>query len=313
MLYLANFLNFGVTNYQGELAALSSAFLWAVGSVVWSRLGKRIPPIELNLIKGSIALVFLIVTLFLQSSLLPPIVPLAVGLLVLSGIIGIGIADTALFKAFNLLGPRRTLLLKILTVPTVALLALIFLQEKLTTTAWFGILLTIFGIAWVISERVPSVTGEENYLLAGIGWAIVSTIGDATGAVLSRAALTQTNIAPLSSTTLRLSAGMLVLLLWAIVRSKETDEKRIFNWQSILSIKLLAIITITGFATTYMGIWLQQISLKFAPAGIAQTLNATSPLFVLPIAIWMGEKVSARAILGVIVALVGVALLFDLV
>lgn len=313
MLYLANFLNFGVTNYQGELAALSAAFLWAIGSVVWSRLGKRIPPLQLNLIKGSIALVFLIVTLFLQGDFLPPKVPFAIGLLLVSGIIGIGIADTALFHAFNLLGPRRTLLLKILTVPTVALLALIFLQEKLTTTAWCGILLTILGIAWVISERVPSVTGEENHLLTGIAWTMVSTFGDATGAILSRAALTQTNITPLWSTTLRLSCGVLVLLLWVVMRNQKTEENNIYQWKSILTIRVLAIITVTGFATTYLGIWLQQISFKFAPAGIAQTLNATSPLFVLPIAICMGEKVSARAIIGVIVALVGVALLFDLV
>jgi drug/metabolite transporter (DMT)-like permease len=56
---------------------------------------------------------------------------------------------------------------------------------------------------------------------------------------------------------------------------------------------------------------LQQISLKFTEAGIAKSLGATSPLFVLPLAIWMGEVVSLRAILGVLVALAGVGLLFS--
>jgi drug/metabolite transporter (DMT)-like permease len=54
------------------------------------------------------------------------------------------------------------------------------------------------------------------------------------------------------------------------------------------------------------------VALRFTSAGIAQTLFSTSPLFVLPLAAWSGEWVSARAVLGAVVALVGVALLFGL-
>lgn len=106
-----------MTNFKGELAALGAAFLWAVASVVWSRVGQRIPPLELNLIKGSIALAFLALTLLLQGQLPPLIDSTTLWQLLLSGIIGIGLADTALFAAFNCLGPRRTLLIKILTSP----------------------------------------------------------------------------------------------------------------------------------------------------------------------------------------------------
>jgi drug/metabolite transporter (DMT)-like permease len=70
-----------------------------------------------------------------------------------------------------------------------------------------------------------------------------------------------------------------------------------------------------GFAVfigTYLALWLQQVSLKFAAAGIAQTLFATSPLFVIPFALWMGEKVSVRAILGSVLAIIGVSFLFGL-
>ncbi len=67
-----------------------------------------------------------------------------------------------------------------------------------------------------------------------------------------------------------------------------------------------------AFAGTYLGIWLQQTAIKFTAAGIAQTLGNTSPLFVLPIAIWMGEQVSLRAILGVAITIGGIGLLFYL-
>jgi drug/metabolite transporter (DMT)-like permease len=65
------------------------------------------------------------------------------------------------------------------------------------------------------------------------------------------------------------------------------------------------------FIGTLLGLWLQQASLRFAPAGIAQTLLATRPLFVLPIAAWMGEAVSVRAILGAALSVAGVGLLFE--
>lgn len=310
MSYIANFPNFGVTNFKGELAALSAAFLWAIASVVWSKVGQRIGPLELNFLKGAIAIVFLVITLLLSEQTLPAIDPLAFWLLLLSGVIGIAIADTALFAALNSLGARRTLLLKILTSPLVALIALVFLQETLSVAAWCGIFLTLLGVAWVVSERVPGTNGKEEFFWQGILWAMVSTVGDAIGAILSRLALTQTTINPLWSTLIRLTTALILLLIWILIKTQKIRENQIQKYQPVFTIKLWLIITFTSFIGTYLGIWLKEISLKFAPAGIAQTLNATSPLFVLPIAILLGEKISFRAIAGVLLALVGIALLF---
>ena len=44
-----------VSNYIGEMAALGAALLWAI-SFVYSRLGLEIPPLQLNLYKGIIAI-----------------------------------------------------------------------------------------------------------------------------------------------------------------------------------------------------------------------------------------------------------------
>lgn len=304
-----------IEQYKGELAALLAAFLWAAASTVYARLGQRIPPLELNLLKGVVAIAFLILTLLIQGEWLP-LNGVAIAFLLISGIFGIGIGDTALFAAYNKLGARRALLLKTLTSPLVALLALILLQERLSAADWCGILLTLVGIGWVISERVSGTVDSNKHLLQGIGWAILSTGGDATGAILSRAALTQSNITPMWSTLLRLSAGVLVLLLWLLVKSRGKTNNLSTTFTPLDkggrggSPKLLGMIAIAAFFSTYLGIFLQQISLKFTAAGIAQTLGATSPLFVLPFAIWMGDKVSLRAFLGVLIALAGVWLLF---
>jgi len=44
---------------------------------------------------------------------------------------------------------------------------------------------------------------------------------------------------------------------------------------------------------------------------IAQTLLATSPIFIIPIAAQMGEKISIRSVFGVLVAVVKISLLFN--
>ncbi len=310
-----------IAEFKGELAAISAAFLWAVVSVVYSYLGQKIPPMLLNLSKGVVAIALLLLTLFLRDFLIPalnspaflpplsasfnPLTPFVfpLVLLVLSGAIGISFGDTVFFAALNQLGARRTLLIHTLAPPFTALLAIVFLGEQLTLIAWSGMLITIIGVAWTIAERVSG-SDTPTRLLPGVSLGLLAALAQAVGAVLSRAALAQTAIDPLWSTLIRLLAGVSLLLLWMLWK----QGRQVLS--GLGSQRLLAIVFVTAFFSTYLGIWLQQISLKFAPAGIAQTLSATSPIFVLPLAIALGEFVSIRAILGAVVSLVGIALLF---
>ena len=306
MLFLTNFLSFWLTDFKGEKAALCAAFLWAVSSVVYSRLGQRIPPLELNLLKGMIAIALLVLTLLLRGDFWIAIAPGSLCMLLLSGVMGVGLGDTAFFEALNCLGARRALLMETLAPPMTAILALIFLHERLSIGAWCGILLTIIGVAWVVSERVSSV-GRPINLLRGISCGLIAAMALATGAVLSRGVLATTNITPLWAALLRISAGVVVLLPWVWLRRQTSSPLKALRLKQVIWAILFA-----AFAGTYLGIWLQQTSLKFTAAGIAQTLSNTSPLFVLPISIWMGEQVSLRAILGVVIALSGIAVLFYL-
>ncbi len=88
---VAHLLNVLITNFRGELAALSAAFLWASATAAYGRIGRHIPPLELNLVKGIIAITTLLLTLILRGDLLTAIEPLALGLLLLSGVVGIGL------------------------------------------------------------------------------------------------------------------------------------------------------------------------------------------------------------------------------
>ena len=305
--------------YLGEIAALTAAFLWALSSVVYSLLGRKIPPLQLNFLKGIIAIALLFLTILWQGKISVDFSRSPVIFLVLSGIVGIGLGDTAYFSALNKLGARRTLLMETLSPVMGAFLALVFLGEQLNINSWCGILLTLLGVAWVISERSPVSIQSDRVWQQGIFWGIIAALTQAIGSVLSRFALVESNISPLWSSLIRISAGNAIVFLLLlkpflyknfgfssnVLREQENKQ------ENYLSLRILGIITLAAFGSTYLGIWLQQTSLKFAPTGIAQTLLATSPLFIIPIAALRGETITPRGIIGVSIALVGIGLLFS--
>jgi drug/metabolite transporter (DMT)-like permease len=290
--------------FRGELAALSAALLWAIASCFYAGFGKQLSPMVLNLLKSGIAIALTLLTLALMGNLSPDMPASAVGLLCLSGVIGIGLGDTAFFESLNCLGTRRALLLEVLAPPLTALLALLFLQETLSLTNWIGILLTVGGVIWVVVERTPAVDQRNLRSRRGMVFGFLAALGQAIGAVLSRSALADTTVEPLWSALTRLSAGVGILLLWRLIQRQPWQD-----FAPVRSRQFLLGLIVTSFASTFLAIWLQQTALKYTAAGIAQSLTATSPLFIIPISLALRERVSIRAIFGVVIALLGIWIL----
>ncbi len=295
-----------LTAVQGEVAALGGALLWAIASVIYGRMGQRIPALVLNFSKGAIAITLILFTLILGRSPLPDVAPSVVWLLALSGMIGIGLGDTAYLNALRALGARRALLLETLAPPLSAILAWGALGETLTLGSWAGIALTLLGVAWVISERTPTIETAIAPLKQGLLWGLLAEFAQAVGAVMSRAALVDSAMPPLWSSVIRLGGGEVIVLLLLLGR-----RAQIRDTLPTLTRRTVAAIAIAAFGGTYLAIWLQQIALKYTATGTAQTLLATSPLFVLPLAALWGETITPRSVLGVGIAIAGIALLFQ--
>lgn len=294
-----------MANYIGEMAALSTAILWAITTVIYGGIGITIPPLILNIIKGVLAIASIGITIVILGGNTDPLPLIPMVLLLLSGVIGIGLGDTAFFNTLNHLGARRTLLLETLAPPLTALLAAIFLNEQLTLFSWVGILMTVTGVAWVITERSPNAAISRDDLKIGLMWGMLTELAQAVGAVLSRTALLDTGVSPLWSSLLRISAGVAIAILLLLLQGRQGQFLKI-QWSGRV-IGLLAVAAIMG---TYLAILLQQTGLKYAPAGVAQTLASTSPLFVLPIAAMQGDRITIRVLGGICLAIVGIGLLF---
>lgn len=297
----------GFIAHRGEIAALAAAAFWSFAALFFRKLGNSFSPVRLNLYKGLLGVTFIGITLALGGELWVSVTPKAWLLLLISGALGIGIGDTCFFECLNRVGVRYALVMETLAPPIAALLSFFFLGDRLPLRAWLGIGVAAVGIAWVILERqTPKNASAGHMTKAGFLFGALAASAQAGGAVLSSAALNQTEVGPLWSALIRLLAGIALLPIFALRRKRaaprpQSDQAPRNPWPWLLGATLLG---------TYAGLWLQQIALKFTSAGIAQTLLVTSPIFGLAIAWRQGEHVSLRALTGVLVVIFGIALIF---
>lgn len=224
-----------MAQYIGELSALAAALSWAVAAVLFRKVGASVPPLLLNLYKGGIASVLLAAVILLNAPQSLSAVQPVLWWLVLSGVIGIGVGDTAFFAALNRLGERRTLLIAETIAPALsAFIAFIWLAERLSAASLAGIAITVAGVAWVIAERSPikitvdaapgdpsandKITSRPPLRIAsGVACALIAAVSQSVGAVISRQAFLTSDIGPMESSLVRILGGLAVLVVASVV------------------------------------------------------------------------------------------------
>lgn len=287
----------------GEIAALTASAIWVISSNLYDTLMKqvKISSLELSFYRGVIALPFLGISLWLTQDSLPGLSLVQWTCLILSGILGITVGDTAFFFSLKDVGVKKALLLQILTPVFGALLAFVFLQEKISTWGAIGIVLTLIGIVGVINNR--TIDQEASNLIRGIIWGIISTASQGLGAILLKFVLAATTISPLWSSNIRLLIGTIMVIAW-LNWQKDIQWIPQMNWSQWSGLVLAAILS------TFIGLWLHQTAFKLAPVGIASTLLNTSPMFALFFDVFLKKPVSLRDFVFVVIAMFGISLIF---
>lgn len=297
---------------MGEIAALATAFCWAFSSIFFTSTSKEAGAIPVNRIRLIFAVILLLIfhTLITGHPLPLDAEPFRWIWLGLSGIVGLVLGDTLLFQAYYLIGNRLgTLIMS--GVPVISSLAAwLLLGENLSLLSIAGIALCTSGIMVVVMERTPaSASGthhEKRQYLLGVLCAIGGAIGQAGGLVLAKKGLAD-NFPSISGVVIRMVTAM--VFMWIITffmgQVKETLRKVLNNSKLIMRI---ASGTVVG---PFLGVWLSQIAVQQSYVGIASTLMAMTPIVILPISkFYYKEKISYRAVIGTVIALVGVAIIF---
>jgi drug/metabolite transporter (DMT)-like permease len=287
-----------------SLFALAAAASWAVGSLFFGAIGRRVSPSALNFTKCASAAAMLALTLVLGRGGTLAAPTHAWALIAASALAGLTIGDTAYFHAIRHIGVGRAILLGS-TAPLFATLGGIALfGEHVGLREVFGMALTALGVLLVLGRPSEGATATGNAalgVLLGLGAALMQAIGS----MLARDAMRH-GIDPLAAATARVLVAAVSLFALALVRGE------LPRWREELTRgPVVAQISGAAFVGTYGGIWLAQLALAgHRSTGVTSALLSTSPVFALPIERFvLGVPHGPRAFFGAFVAVAGIALL----
>ena len=298
--------------YLGESAALLTAVLWAFTTVFFTNASRRIGSFNVNMIRIPMALVIIASTVLITTGRLFPEVSTAeqVYWLIASGVIGLVLGDTFLFRSLVILGPRLgTLIFGSWPIMT-AVLSWIFLDEILDLTAIAGITVAFVGIAWVTSERktewvAKSTSADAGSKGFGVLLALLGGFGQAAGLVMAKYAMGD-DLAPIEASYIRMIAACATIWILGGITGKAVTAIGAMR-------RLRPMLYTLGGAICgpFLGIWMSLVAVKYTETGVAAAIMASVPVVVIPVTIIVyKQKPSTRAILGALVTTVGIALLF---
>jgi drug/metabolite transporter (DMT)-like permease len=292
--------------FVGELSALLTACLWSGSALVFAAATQQAGSFQVNitrLILAVVELALLIVILQLNVRLSGT----QVMNLAISGVIGLALGDTFLFRAFQEIGARISMLIMSLAPAIAALLAYFFLGETISSIGIVGMGVTIAGISIVVLERSSAGSGKISVVTSGILYAVLAAVGQGAGLIFAKLAFREGEVNGFVATAIRIVASLALLLPVAFMSKRYKNPVRMFV-EERKAFLLTAAGSVLG---PFLGISFSLIAIEHTSVGIAATIMALVPILMLPLVrIIYKEELKWRAVLGAFTAVAGVALLF---
>jgi drug/metabolite transporter (DMT)-like permease len=303
--------------YAGQLAALGTACCWVATALAFEAAGRRVGSLTVNLVRLVMAVGLLALYGGLVRGMALPLdaPPRAWLWLSVSGLVGFTFGDLCLFRAFVVLGSRRSTLMMSLAPPLTALIGWRVLGEVLAPRDLLGMALTVGGVAWAVLERrratapPAAATAAAAELsrarrLQGVALGFGGALGQAGGLVLSK--LGMGDYDPFAATHVRVLAGTAgYLVLFSVL-----------GWWRRLPAALgdrraMAFTSLGAFFGPFLGVGLSLVAVQLIPTGVAASLMALTPVLIIPPVVLLGrERVGPGGVAGAVVAVAGVVLLF---
>jgi drug/metabolite transporter (DMT)-like permease len=291
---------------SGEWYALFTALLWSASTLVFAGVTKRFSSVQANVVRLLLAEVYLVAWLIVVGPF-PGLTLSQIALLVASGIVGLALGDSFLFKSYQEIGAKSSMLL-MSTAPAIgALGAAWLLGERISWLSIAGMAVTLAGIAGVVVERSPGGSTTLSISPRGILFGVLAAAGQGIGLVLAKAAFRESPIDGFAAAAVRIAGGLGILFPVALAAKRLKGMIGGLRAQPELFRRLAAGAVLGPF----LGIAASLAAVSGSSVGVSSTIMATVPVLLLPIE-WAlyGDRPQMKAVAGAIVAVSGVAMLF---
>jgi drug/metabolite transporter (DMT)-like permease len=290
-----------------EILAAGAALCWAVGSVFSANASSRMGAFAFTRWRLLFALT-LLWALAAYTGQWRSLDGPAVWLLVISGLIGIFIGDTALFACMNRLGPRRAGVLFATHALFSVVLAWVFLGETLWGWTLMGSALLVSGVMVAIAwgRRMDESHAWEDTrgaLLPGVLLGVVAALCQSVATLMIKPLMTK-GIDPVAASAVRTSASFLahLFLLWGGLRLAKVKQP--LTPQTLWNTWASAAVTMA------LGMTLILAALRQGQANLVGILSSLTPVLLLPL-LWLiyKRRPAVGAWMGAGMAVLGTALI----
>ena len=295
-------------NFIGEIAALATAFLFAMTALIFTSTARAIGSQATNRMRLLFALVYLVI---LNVILFREPLPFSADSsrwfwLSLSGVIGLSLGDAFLFQSLVSVGTRLGSLLLSLAPIFGSIIAWIFFHETLTVLQITGIVLALAGIGWVVLSHQEPPDTPHGHTRRGVIFGVLAGLGQAVGLVFSKQGMSG-EFSPFQANAIRMLAA--VIFIWALSVFDGSAAGTLKGLQG--KPRVVGLLALGAFVGPVLAVTLSLLAIQYAEIGVASTLMALTPVIILPISYFVfKEKVGWQAILGTVLAIAGVAVLF---
>ena len=307
--------------HLGEILSLVVAVSWTVTALFADKASHRLGSMTANVLRLSMAILFLGALLWITVGHPYPVYASreAWWWLSLSALVGYVFGDWCLFNCYLSIGARFGQLFMTLAPPMAAIAGWAILGESLSWKSALAMAVTLSGIAISILSRGEGYHVKLTLPFKGVLLGLGAGLGQGVGLVLSKVGMhhyatdipadaprLMADMLPFASTMIRAiigAAGFLTLmsLQRGLPQLKSALHDRV-------GMRYALIMTFFG---PVLGVSLSLMAVQFTGAGIASTLMALTPVFILiPYAFIYKQRIRFREILGVTVSMTGVALFF---
>jgi drug/metabolite transporter (DMT)-like permease len=283
----------------GELCALGAAVCWSA-SVVLFKQSESVSPLGMNLFKNVSAACLLAITMPLSGA------SFDLGRsrgewvqLVVSGALGIALADTLVFVALRKLGAGLLAVVDCVYAPLLVLLSVIWLRERPTPIFAVGAALVVAGVICATAERAKQSTTVTGPRIGGILTGVTAIAVMGVGVMMAKPALEHGALVEV--TLVRILAAVAAQALWIALRPSARSALAALRpsatWRTLLPASILG---------SYVAMLMWRGGFKWAQASRAAVLNQLSTVFTIVLArIYLGEPVSRLRAIGAGAALAG--------
>lgn len=293
--------------YTGELAGLATAVCWTATAMSFQVASRRIGSVSVNLIRLVLAFLFYVAyTKIFMNQWLPFDAPLKAWIyLSISGVIGFVLGDFFLFKSYEFISSKISMLIMTMAPPIAALLGWFMMGEGFSWLNSLGMTLVILGVSIVILKKdVENGIKKRRYPIKGILFAFVGAVGQGVGAVFSKIGMGDYD--PFAASQIRVITGIAgFAIMITLMKRWKMVSAGIRNKQASKAL------LIGSFFGPFLGVSLGMLAFQHTSVGIASTLMATVPVFILlPSHLILKEKLTLNEAIGALLAVAGIAVFF---